>query len=116
MGEIPPFNKNELWVIEKTLEERYGQPVETEIAEAELRLNPHSTQLNVCPTLFWQAQGANFAIFKTGEGRYRSMFYYSIREQYGTGIDEYTDLTECVVTLLQVQADHEADRRKAQGE
>jgi hypothetical protein len=25
---------------------------------------------------------------------------------FGTGIEEYDDLSECLVTLLQVQADH----------
>jgi hypothetical protein len=27
---------------------------------------------------------------------------------YGTGVEEYDDLSECAVTLLQVQADHKA--------
>ncbi len=25
---------------------------------------------------------------------------------YGTGVEEYDDLSECIVTLLQVQADY----------
>jgi hypothetical protein len=29
---------------------------------------------------------------------------------YGTGVEEYDDLSECAVTLLQVQADHVASR------
>jgi hypothetical protein len=27
---------------------------------------------------------------------------------YGTGVEEYDDLSECMVTLLQVQADYAA--------
>jgi len=30
---------------------------------------------------------------------------------YGTGIEEFDDLSECVVTLLQVQADYVASGR-----
>jgi hypothetical protein len=32
---------------------------------------------------------------------------------YGTGTEEYDDLSECMVTLLQVQADHVASERDA---
>jgi len=116
MATIPEFTDSELWLVRETLEERYRKPVTPDSAEAELRLDPFSSELTLCPTLFWQDDaGANFAIFKVGERRYRSMFYYNIREQYGTGVDEYDDLTECVVTLLQVQADHEAKKTEKKG-
>ncbi len=39
--------------------------------------------------------------------RYRCQLFYSETEQYGTGRDEYDSLGDCVVTLLQVQSDHE---------
>ena len=106
MATIPDFNKNELWVIQDTLKQRYRREVETEQVDIEMRLNPHSTELVPCPAIYWQVDGVNFVIIKTGEGRYRSQFFYRVHQQYGTGIEEYTDLTECVVTLLQVQADH----------
>jgi len=41
------------------------------------------------------------------ERRYRCQFFYSEAEQYGTGHDEYEELETCVITLLQVQSDHE---------
>jgi len=49
-------------------------------------------------------------VFKTGDHNYRSQFYYRVHQMFGTGIEEYDDLSECVVTLLQVQADHTAER------
>ncbi len=110
---IPDFNKNELWIINDTLKQRYGKVMEIQEAESELRLDPHSTQLTDCPTLFWQDDhGANFVLVKSGEGRYRCQFFYRVHQQYGTGIHEYTDLTECVVSLLQVQADYVASERE----
>jgi hypothetical protein len=39
--------------------------------------------------------------------RYRCQFFYSETEQYGTGHDEYNSLGDCILTLLQVQSDHE---------
>ena len=44
---------------------------------------------------------------KVAVDRYRCQFFYSEIEQYGTGHDEYNSLGDCVVTLLQVQSDHE---------
>ena len=34
-----------------------------------------------------------------------------VSQMFGTGVEEYDDLTECVVSLLQVQADHHASER-----
>ncbi len=111
MASIPDFTQTEMWTVQRTLEERYGSPMSPELAESELRLDPHSSELTVCPTLYWQDGKAHFVIVKVGEGRYRCQFFYSVRHHYGTGIDEYDDLAECTVTLLQVQADHEANSR-----
>ena len=108
MISIPDFNDNELWIVRDTLKQRYREAVEPELAEIEMRLDPHSTELTICPALFWEHGTASFVIVKTGEERYRAQFFYRVHQQYGTGVNEYNDLTECVVTLLQVQADHEA--------
>lgn len=111
MSAIPDFNDSELWVVETTLRERYGQPIDVELAEVEMRLNPNSTQLTPCPAVYWKAGDCNFVICKTGDKRYRPQFFYRVHQHYGTGISEFTDLAECVVTLLQVQADHESERK-----
>jgi hypothetical protein len=50
-------------------------------------------------------------VVKTGDSHYRCQFFYRIHQMYGTGVEEYDDLTECVVSLLQVQADHHASER-----
>jgi hypothetical protein len=106
MKAIPEFTENEIWTVETALRERYGGPREMEQAETELRLNPASTALSVCPTLYWEDQGCHFIVCKTGEKNYRCQFFYRIHQMYGTGIEAFDDLAECVVTLLQVQADH----------
>ena len=108
MKAIPDFSDTELWSVKTTLKERFDQNVEIELAEAELRLNPHSSQLTSCPALYWNWDNCNFVISKTGESRYRCQFFYRLHQMFGTGIEEYDDITECIVTLLQVQADKAA--------
>jgi hypothetical protein len=108
---IPDITTNEQHMVSQALLERYGKLVPLQLADSELQLDPLSTQLTDCPTLFWSERGADFVICKVGENRYRCQFFYSEHEQFGTGRDVYDDLTECVTTLLQVQADHEQTRQ-----
>lgn len=113
---IPDIDDAERWVVESALRERYGQRVETQLADVELRLAPGDEQLTACPTFYWEQRGAGFVIAKVADGRYRSMFFYPAdadAEQYGTGRAEYGDLLECVVSVLRSQADHEKERRGA---
>ena len=111
MPEIPDITDSELWVINTTLHERYGREVQTQIADAEIRLMPSDRELNSCPVVYWNEEGCNFVVFKTGDRRYRCQFFYRGYQQYGTGVHEYDDLTECIVSLLQTQADHTAKER-----
>lgn len=116
MSTIPEFNKNELWIIQDTLKQRYRRDIEVELVDIEMRLDPHSTVLTPCPAIYWQEDSANFVIVKTGDGRYRCQFFYRVHQQYGTGEVEYNDLTECVVNLLQVQADYQLQNPPEQPE
>lgn len=113
MRTIPDFSDTEIWSIKTTLKERFGENVELELAETELRLSPHSTELSLCPAVFWNWDNCNFIVIKSGERRYRCQFFYRLHQIFGTGIEEYDDITECVVTLLQVQADHQATAEKS---
>jgi hypothetical protein len=111
MPEIPDITESEHWIIETTLTERYGNKIEIQIADAEIRLMPSDRELSSCPVIYWNKDGCNFIIFKTASRKYRCQFFYRGYQQYGTGVDEYDDLTECIVSLLQAQADHVARER-----
>jgi hypothetical protein len=111
MSGIPDFSDSELWIINSTLEERYATPPDIQLAETEMRLDKGRTELIPCPTVYWQVDDCNFVVLKTGDRQYRCQFFYRIHQMYGTGVEEYDDLTECVVSLLQVQADHHASER-----
>lgn len=107
---IADFTEREKKLVSQAIYERYEKLVPLESVEAELQLNLLSDELTPCPSLTWKERDAHFVIFKTGDNRFRCQFYYIDTEQYGTGKEEYDNLGDCVITLLQVQADHEAMR------
>ena len=111
MPEIADITDNELWIVRSTLLERYGEQVEPQLADAEIRLRPSDRELTPVPVMYWEHGDCHFVVFKTGDRRYRCQFYYRLYQQMGTGVPEYDDLSECVVSLLQVQADYEAKER-----
>lgn len=118
---IPAFTDAERWVVQTTLKERYGSPPLLETAEAEVPLHAGDSDALACPVLFWSEGGAQFAIAKLGERRYRAQFFYSVYERYGTGREEWDDIAECVVTLLHLQQEHararlDIDAAEAAGE
>lgn len=112
MRKLADFTDADRWVVETALKERYGEHVPLALADSEIKLDPGQPRVAVCPTFYWEARGVEFVIFKVADDRYRSQFYYSITEQYGTGRD-FDDLAECVTATLRLQADHEKDRAGA---
>ncbi|WP_413899279.1 hypothetical protein [Rhodoferax sp.] len=90
------------------MQQRFKRVLLPELADSELKLDPGTDDLTICPTLYWSERGAHFVVCKVAHDRYRCQFYYADADQYGTGHVDYTDLRRCVLTLLRVQADHES--------
>lgn len=111
MTAITDFTKTEIWTVESTLIERWGKDngIEFQFADADIRLSPGDRETVECPALIWQYNGCNFAIFKTGIQNYRCQFFYRGYQQYGTGVHEYDDIGDCIISLLQVQSDHQRE-------
>jgi hypothetical protein len=109
---IPDFTNSERQLVSQTLAERYGKQTLVETADAELQLDPLSEHFTTCPTVYWAERGAHFVVFKVANKRFRAQFYYAEAEQFGVGKDEFDELGDCLITLLQVQSDHE---RQMQG-
>lgn len=107
---VSDFTEAEQKLVTNVLLQRYGRLVALQPADSELQLDPARDELTLCPTLYWSELGAQFVVCKTGDGLYRCQFFYSDAEHFGTGRDEFRDLDECVMTLLQVQSDHARQR------
>ncbi len=113
MGSIPDINDTEQRIVRSSLDERWGKDkVEFHLVDVEARLDPSDRELTECPALYWEQGDCHFVVIKTADNRYRTQFYYGNREQYGTGIHEYDELGDCVISLLRLQADHERDRQQ----
>ena len=105
---VSNFTEVERELVAELVQQRYSKPVLPELADSELKLDPASDEMTLCPTLYWSERGAHFVVCKVAQARYRCQFFYADADQYGTGHDDYTDLRRCVLTLLRVQADHES--------
>lgn len=101
------FTDSELKLVTQSLLERYGRVVPLQVADAEVQLDAEGEELTECPTLYWEERGAHFVVIKTGDSRYTGQFFYSEATQFGTGKPMFDNLGDCVITLLQVQSDHE---------
>jgi hypothetical protein len=112
---IAPMTDTERWIVSSAVKERYGRDVEIQDVETEIRLHIDDRELTLCPGLYWNEHGCHFVLSKTGDARYRSMFFYRIRDRFSTGREEYEDIGDCVTTLLKMQADEEA-KRLSEGE
>ncbi len=107
MAQITDFTKSEIWTIESTLKERWGKEneIELQFADTDIRLHLGDRETTECPAIIWQYDGCNYIIFKTGIQNYRCQFFYKGYQQYGTGVHEYDDIGDCIISLLQIQSD-----------
>lgn len=112
---VPGFSASDLALVRSTLKERFGHEVEVQEVETEVRLSSADRELTVCPALFWKEEGCAFVVSKTGQANFRAMFYYSVKDRFGTGQEEYDNLGDCVIILLKVQEDVGRERAKELG-
>ena len=115
MSGIPEFSASDLKLVQATIKERFGREADIQQVETEVRLSPGDRELTDCPALFWVVDDCAFVISRTGPAAYRAMFYYSVKDRFGTGQEEYDNLGDCVITLLKVQEEMDAKRRAETG-
>lgn len=104
------FDPRERRAIEAAMIFRYAEPVALEEADVELKLDADSDALTGCPSIYWQERGTQFVVCKTAASRYRSYFFYTDDEQFRIGERDYDAIEDCLRELLQLQADHQAER------
>ena len=111
-----PFTPKERELVQTTLYERYGRVVPIHDVEVELQVDLSSPLPVTCAAFYWQGGDAEFVVARilrevNGIPTYRTQFFYDSNEVFGTGFPEYGNLGDCVISVLQVQATHEAERK-----
>ena len=113
MTAIADFTEAEMRLVDVALRERYGQAVAVDMVETEIRLLPADRELTVCPAIYWEdAERCRFVVSKTGVDKFRSMFFWSVKDRFATGKEEYDNLGDCLVTTLKMQ--EAAAKRRAE--
>jgi hypothetical protein len=115
LSQIQDFSASDLKLVQATIKERFGAEAEIKEVETEIRLSPADRELTVCPALFWVVDDCAFVLSRTGQAEYRAMFYYSVKDRFGTGKETYDNLGDCVISLLKVQEEEDSKRRGATG-
>jgi hypothetical protein len=116
MTGIADFTEVEMRLVDVTLRERYGQAVQIEDVETEIRLLPADRELTACPAIYWEdGNRCRFVVSKTGVDKFRSMFFWSVKDRFSTGKEEYDNLGDCLVTTLKMQEDAAQRRAKEVG-
>lgn len=105
-----PMTDTERWIVQQLVNEHYDREVVIQDVVTEIRLHIDDRELTPCPGFYWNEHGGHFVLSKTGDSRYRSMFFYRIRDRFGTGREEYDDIGDCATMLLKMQADEEVQR------
>ena len=114
-ADFPGFSASDLSLTRACLKERFAKDIEIQIVETEVRLSPGDRDLVLCPALYWKEDGCAFVVSKTGQAAYQAMFFYSVKDRFGTGKEDYDNLGDCVITLLKVQEDAHAKRAAEAG-
>ena len=112
---IPGLSASDLALVRVTLKERFGFDVDVQEAETEVRLSPGDRELAQCPAVFWQVEKCSFVVAKTGPAGFHAMFFYSIKDRFGTSKEEYDNLGDCLITLLKVQEKEHLRRQQESG-
>lgn len=109
MSPIAQFAENELDQIKEILTEKYQKDVEIQLADCDILLNSDDQQTHNCATVFWYKDGVNFMVSKLNSTTYKAQFFYTPHEQFGTTDNDFKDLNQCVVAVLQSQDDHQRE-------
>jgi len=104
---IPDYTESQVWTLAESLKERFLKDIDIQLIDSEIRLNSQDDELTNVPGLYWEADDCHFLILKTGLSKYRCQFFYQADQQYGTDIDEYNEFADCIMSLLQVQAEYD---------
>lgn len=93
------FEKN---IVKNLINERWSG-VDVELADVEVSRTSSGKSLPY-PALVWEASKCTFVVIKVDESAYKCIFYYLGTQRFDTGVNEYDDLNDCILSIMKVQA------------
>jgi len=99
------YTENELETIRRVLRHRYKQDIEIHLADCEIQPDRETIRTVERPAVFWNAMDCNFIVVKMDSNLFQGRFFYTPDEHFGDNQHSYTDAENCVIALLQNQAD-----------
>jgi hypothetical protein len=70
MSAIEDFSAQDLNIAREILKERYGQDVEIQLSDVELRLYPGAQELTTRPASYWEMRDYHLMVSNLGKMRY----------------------------------------------
>ena len=99
------FAESEITTIQNAVDTRWKKDKKkVHLADIEITRTAKDEKTTLCPAAVWETADCTFVVIKVDEFVYKSVFYYLGTKQIDTGISEYNDLSDCVLTLMKVQA------------
>lgn len=97
------FSPTEMDIIKAATSQRWAE-VDLHLADIEITRTALDEKTMLCPAVVWETADCTFVIVKVEAFVYKSVFYYLGTKQIDTGVNEYNDLKDCVLTLMKVQS------------
>ncbi|CAB5498098.1 hypothetical protein AZO1586I_281 [Bathymodiolus thermophilus thioautotrophic gill symbiont] len=93
------FTQSEIDIIKKHIDERW-QKKDHGVHMGDIEVGGEEK-----PVAVWEDGYYTFVVLKIAKDKYKNMFYFMRDKRFDTGTDEYSDLDECVDSLMKAQAD-----------
>ena len=108
---VNDFSTTELNIIKKAIAGRW-KDINIHLADIDVAIASNDKKSTLCPAVVWETADCTFVIIKTAEFSYKNLFYYLGSQRFDTGIAQYNDLNECVLSLMKAQANFLLSKRK----
>ena len=96
------FSLFEINIAKDIINQRW-RGVDIDLADVEVSRNSSSESLPY-PAIVWEASKCTFVVIKVDESAYKCIYYYLGTQRFDTGVNEYDDLHDCVLSIMKVQA------------
>ncbi len=98
------YTDNELRVIHETLKKRFANEIEIHLADCEIKPDASTKQVEDRPAVYWHANHCNFIVVKLNSSQFQGRYFYTAEDDSGEGLQQYTNIENCVIALLDSQA------------